>query len=161
MLYDTDKLTIFKIEFSKLFPFSFSKIFAIAIFFALIVKKVDDERPQVEQQAKKLAEDEEWLHIHADTSVGTAVDTTTLRPPDDLKLGAMRTLRFKERKMSAVMREILVYSFFVCITLSISYSLREEQGFWQTLDIEEVLELRSRDPNVTDAFRKVCKHEYN
>ncbi len=114
------------------------------MFFALIIRKVEDDQPHVEEQGKKLAQDEEWLHAHADTSFGTPVDTMTLRPPDDLKLSAMRELRYKERKMGAISREILLYSFYVFITLTISYSLREEQGYWQTLDIEEMFNLKVR-----------------
>ena len=92
-----------------------------------------------------MAEDEEWLHIHADTSFGSAVDTTTLRPPDDVKLSAMRELRFKERKMYAIVREILLYTFFVLVTFSISYSLREERGYWQTYGLEKLFNLRTED----------------
>lgn len=81
------------------------------------------------------------MHAHADTSIGTAVDTTTLRPPDGVKLDAMRELRFKERKMYAIVREILMYSLFVMVTFSISYSLREETGFWQTNGLEKLFKL--------------------
>eukprot|EP00794_Sanderia_malayensis_P008988 gene8988-9948_t len=120
------------------------KVIAIAVFFALVIRKVEDDQPDVEEKGKKLAQDEEWLHTHTTTSLGAAVDTMTLRPPDELKLSAMRELRYKERKMGAISWEILLYSFYVFVTLTISYSLREEQGYWQTTDIQEAFNLKVR-----------------
>ena len=121
------------------------KVFVIAVLFALIVRKIEEDKPGLEQEGKKLAEDEEWLTANISQSITTAVDTMTLRPPDSLKLDEMRTLRFKERKMYAITREILFYSFFVTITFSISYSLREEVAFFQTRDLEELFVTKPRD----------------
>jgi len=127
------------------------KIFIIAVIFAAVVKSVQDDESTIEEHGKKLAEDEEWLHIHADTTLGRSVDTSTLRPPDGVKLDAMRELRFKERKMYAIVREVLLYSLFVLITLSISYSLREETGFWQTNGLEKLFKLNLKE---TEQFSK-------
>lgn len=130
----------------------------IAVIFAAIIKNIQDERPTIEEQGKKLAEDEEWLHAHADTTLGSAVDTTTLRPPEGANLDAMRALRFKERKMYAIVREILLYSFFVLVTFSISYSLREETGYWQTNGIEKLFKLNLDEKKQfnLDQFSGVC-----
>ncbi len=61
--------------------------------------------------------------------------------------------------MGAISREILLYSLYVFITLTISYSLREEQGYWQTIDIEELFNLKVRTGAKftvkTDQFKKV------
>ena len=113
--------------------------------FAAVVKSVQDERSSIEEHGKKLAEDEEWLHANADTTLGRSVDTSTLRPPKGLKLDAMRELRFKERKMYSIVREILLYSLFVLVTLSTSYDLREEMGFWQTNGLEKLFKLNLKE----------------
>ena len=119
---------------------------------------MQDDESTIEEHGKKLAEDEEWLHIHADTTLGRSVDTSTLRPPDGVKLDAMRELRFKERKMYAIVREVLLYSLFVLVTLSISYALREETGFWQTNGLEKLfkLNLKQSEQFNKDRFTGVC-----
>ena len=47
--------------------------------------------------------------------------------------------------MYAIVREILLYTFFVLVTFSISYSLREEVGFWQTNGLERLFNLPTKE----------------
>ena len=65
--------------------------------------------------------------------------------------------------MYAIVREILLYTFFVLVTFSISYSLREERGFWQTYGLEQLFKLPT-DPNnefKANRFSAVSRYAIN
>ena len=92
------------------------KIFCMALFIALIVKKLEDEeKSEVEKAARHLAKDENWLTTSAhDTTIFDRVEVTEMKPPDLSKLDWMRELRIKETQMYAITREITLYIFHNC-----------------------------------------------
>ena len=103
----------------------------MAIFFALVVKKPDKGEFEVTEEALKLAEDEEWLHTVPDQT-SKHLKKVKLVPPDHARLLVMRNARMKERKMYAVLREVVFFYVFLCLLLTIAYSHRDPIAFHQT-----------------------------
>ena len=116
------------------------KVIGVAVFFALIIK-----RPQEEDDARitaELAQDEEWLkqslaHPHKGTATGSP-SAREYRPPDETMLRAARVVRFKERKMYSVIREILFYFLFVWIVLMIAYGHRDPYAHFMTGNLQDM-----------------------
>ena len=122
------------------------KVFAMAMFVALVLKKLEDEdKSEIEKQVKSLAKNEKWLNkLDNETSIFDRVETFSIEPPDFSKLDTMRTLRLKERKMYSISREIGLYLFFTFIVFMIGYFTREPQAYFQTRDVEELFRLKLR-----------------
>ena len=135
------------------------KIFCMALFIALIVKKLEDEeKSEVEKAARHLAKDENWLTTSAhDTTIFDRVEVTEMKPPDLSKLDWMRELRIKETQMYAITREITLYIFFTIVVFFVGYLTRDTIAYHQTRDIEELLFLKPRavkNISVKKDFRK-------
>ena len=134
------------------------KVFFVALFVALIVKKLDDEeRSEIEKHVKTLAKNETWLHTSLDerdkTTIFDRIDTETAEPPNKEKLDRMRAARLKEIKMNAISREILLYLFFTCIVFILGFMTRDYRSFYQTRDLEELMLLKTR----TDEDKSILK----
>jgi len=127
------------------------KVFFIALFVAIIVKKLEDEeRSEIEKHVKELAKNESWLHNSATeekdrTTIFDRIDTETAEPPNKDKLDRMRAARLKEMKMNAISREILLYLFFTLIVFVIGFMTRDYRSFYQTRDLEELMLLKTRE----------------
>ena len=130
------------------------KVFFVALFVALIVKKLDDEeRSELEKHVKTLAKNESWLHENNNsldaeqtkTSIFDRIDTETTEPPSKEKLDRMRAARLKEIKMNTISREILLYLFFTCIVFVLGFMTRDYRAFFQTRDLEELMFLKTRE----------------
>ena len=135
------------------------KIFSMALFIALIVKKLEDEeKSEIEKAARHLAKDEDWLTTSTDdTTIFDRVEVTELKPPDLSKLDWMRELRVKETQMYAITREITLYIFFTIVVFFVGYLTRDTVAYHQTRDIEELLFLKPRavkNISVRKDFRK-------
>ena len=67
-------------------------MFVVALFVALIVKKLEDEeRSEIEKHVKTLAKNESWLHDPTlaekeKTSIFDRIDTETAEPPNKDKV---------------------------------------------------------------------------
>ncbi|XP_066910530.1 polycystin family receptor for egg jelly-like isoform X2 [Clytia hemisphaerica] len=150
------------------------KVFFVALFVALIVKKLDDEeRSEIEKHVKTLAKNETWLHTSLEerdkTTIFDRIDTETAEPPNKEKLDRMRAARLKEIKMNAISREILLYLFFTCIVFILGFMTRDYRSFYQTRDLEELMLLKTRtdeDKSILKRyappfpFRKTHRHEH-
>ena len=96
------------------------------------------------KDGKRLAKDEKWLHRVQNESVFTRTSTETVKPPNRFKLKKMRTIRFKEHKMQAISREIVLYFTFAIVVSLLGYFSREESAHDLTVDIEEMFTLKGR-----------------
>lgn len=51
------------------------------------------------------------------------------RPPDEAKLEIARQLRFKEKQMKSIIRELVWYMIFLMVILTISYGNRDPDTY--------------------------------
>ena len=54
---------------------------------------------------------------------------SAIQPPDTAALEAARELRMKEIQMEAVLKEVIVYFFFVMVVFFLSYQARDADSF--------------------------------
>ena len=62
----------------------------------------------------------------------------SLEPPDTEKLEEQRLARLKEMKMEEILKEILIYGFFVLILFFLSYQQRDLQSFYYTENMKNM-----------------------
>lgn len=122
------------------------KVFLVALFVAVVVKKLDDEeRSEVEKQVKSLAKNETWLHKFTKAgNIFDRADSEVFEPPKNEKLQQMKELRMKELKMKAISREIMLYLLFTFVVFLLGFMTRDYQSYHQTVDLEELLKLKVR-----------------
>ncbi|KAK7111823.1 hypothetical protein V1264_011390 [Littorina saxatilis] len=118
------------------------KVFLIAIFLSLLVKnpgEEDEEDEALDEETTRLAKDEIPLHdMNADTYGAARPRKIGYKPPDRKELDAARERRLKEIQMWAIVREVVVYSFFLWILLVISYRQRNGDTFLYKDTMERV-----------------------
>lgn len=61
-----------------------------------------------------------------------------LEPPDTEALEEARKQRIKEVKMEAILKEIMIYFFFVLILFFLSYQQRDLQSFYYTENMKNM-----------------------
>ncbi|KAK3717356.1 hypothetical protein QZH41_011584, partial [Actinostola sp. cb2023] len=109
------------------------KIFILASVFALLIKDPNKAESDPITDANMLSTDEEWLHKNVkDLSDDEKKDFKKLimdRPPDEAKLEIARQLRFKEKQMKSIIREIVWYMIFLLVILTISYGNRDPDTY--------------------------------
>ncbi|XP_013386314.1 uncharacterized protein LOC106155845 [Lingula anatina] len=109
------------------------KIFLLAIFFSMIIKKVDEdeeeEEGQEDEEDPQLQHDELLLHP-PDTYGAAKPRKIAYKPPDPTLLEQARENRLKELRMYDILREIIFYSVFVWMLLVISYGNRDPYNFY-------------------------------
>lgn len=135
------------------------KVFIVAVFVAVFVKKLDDEeRGDIDDEVENLGMNKNWLRDNTDERGGLfdRSNTESLLPPSNVKLGAMRTLRYREKRLRAISKEILLYLTFTGVAAVLAYSLRDYQAYYQTTDIEKTFKL-----NDGDTFRAVSVKIHN
>ncbi|CAL8267238.1 unnamed protein product [Lota lota] len=95
------------------------KVLGLAIFFALVFKKVDEE-------------DHENVQFHKPINSGQLVcrDSKLYRPPPLVDMEQMRRNRDKEQKAFALIKEILTYVGFMWMLLLVAYSQRDPNAFY-------------------------------
>ena len=127
------------------------KVFAFAIFIALVIKRVDDDDDAEEKSAKSLSQDESWLQkFQNDENIFDRVEVC--EPPDMSKLLNMRDIRLKEMRMSAITREILLYLLFILLVMAVGFNFRDQNAYNQTIDIKELLRLSLRDGGTFEEY---------
>lgn len=109
------------------------------MFFALVVKKPDKGEFEITEEALKLAEDEEFIQQSGANPGEARSKKTTLLPPDQAKLIAMRAARMKERKMYSVIREVVTFYVFLALLLMIAYTHRDQIAYHQTQNLYNVI----------------------
>ena len=127
------------------------KVLVVAMFVALIVKKLEDEeKSHVEKQARTLAQDEEWLHPIASSDSeqqekqqGAPIKFCTCAPSEDI-LARARDERLKDMKMKSISRELIFYTFFCFVVYVLGMSTRDTTAFDQTVNMREILQLDPR-----------------
>lgn len=130
------------------------KVFLSAIFVAGVMKKVDEnaDELQFEKEAKLLARNEQWLHqANNEISIFNRSSTETLLPPDAKDLSRMRALRYKERKLKSISRELTTYFAFTFAVFLLGFTTRDYRAFYQTRDIEEVFKLKEGDESTENS----------
>ncbi|EDO31945.1 predicted protein, partial [Nematostella vectensis] len=85
------------------------KVVAIALIIAAIIKKPPEEEDDGD---KKKLEDEDWMHDDGNSGEMRPKGLIRLKPPNKEKLEKDRQQRFKEMKMSAMIKEVTLYTFF-------------------------------------------------
>lgn len=139
------------------------KVLVIAMFVALIVKKLEDEeKSDVEKQARTLARDEEWLHPSSSDSEQQKKEKPHVKvcacAPSQEELARARDERLKEIKMKSITRELMFYMFFCFVVYVLGMSTRDTMGFHQTVNTRETLQL---DPKpVPKSFLNRTKYQF-
>ncbi|PVD37765.1 hypothetical protein C0Q70_00366 [Pomacea canaliculata] len=108
------------------------KVFLMAIFMSLIIKNPgdDEDEEEIDEETTKLASDEIPLHPMNSESYGAARPRKIgYKPPDRRELEAARDRRMKEIQMWSVVREVIIYSFFLWILMLISYRTSNSNTF--------------------------------
>uniref|UniRef100_A0A7M5WZ65 Uncharacterized protein n=1 Tax=Clytia hemisphaerica TaxID=252671 RepID=A0A7M5WZ65_9CNID len=136
------------------------KVLVIAVFVALVVRKLDDEeKSEVEKQARLLARDEEWLHPASSNADLTAIGVQCQAcAPSDRELAYARDERIKEIKMKAITRELGFYVFFCFVVYVLGMSTRDTTAFHQTINMRETLQLHPRE--TSKAFSDRTKYQF-
>ncbi|XP_023932840.1 uncharacterized protein LOC106163484 [Lingula anatina] len=93
------------------------KVIILAMVYAIIIKKPDKDE---DEDNPELKDDEEYIKVPP-----LSTDTTSKRraplPPDEGALLEARLLRFKEMKMHAVIREIVLYMVYLFLLMMCAY----------------------------------------
>uniref|UniRef100_A0AAQ6AF67 Polycystic kidney disease 1 like 2a n=1 Tax=Amphiprion ocellaris TaxID=80972 RepID=A0AAQ6AF67_AMPOC len=95
------------------------KVLCIAIFFALVIKKVDEEDFQNVAFVKSDCKDQQMTRRDAGLYV----------PPPPADIEKMRRNRILEQKAFALLREILIYMGFLWMLLLVAYGQRDPNAF--------------------------------
>ncbi|KAL4239324.1 hypothetical protein ACF0H5_000141 [Mactra antiquata] len=138
------------------------KVFLLAIIFSVIIKNPsenEDEEGDDEETPKALDRDEELLHKENTDEfdfMGSKKASYIPKPPDQSTLQSAREQRLKEKKMWAVIREIIFYAFFLWILMVISYKSVSTNSYDYKYTMEKVF-IHTNDTN--KAFNKVKNTE--
>uniref|UniRef100_A0A7M5V1G8 Polycystic kidney disease protein 1-like 2 n=2 Tax=Clytia hemisphaerica TaxID=252671 RepID=A0A7M5V1G8_9CNID len=135
------------------------KVFVMALVVALFIKKL--EKQEMERMEKELDNVKSWfknpLEV-ADDSIRTSIfdraNTDHLLPPDKENLSVMRQYAYKQRKMKAIVKEIMYYLIYAVVITLLGYSLRDYNAFYQTRNLETLFKVRS------DFLKVVTKDQF-
>ncbi|XP_065681247.1 uncharacterized protein LOC101237406 [Hydra vulgaris] len=137
-------LAVITIDFAKeIFLTDPIKIFIMAIFFALIVKKINEES-DVEKQGVLLVQDKSWLNKLKGVPTIFERKDIELQPLDSTKVKEMQEKRFKDLKMHALTNEIVLYTIYAVLVMLIGYMTRENVAYNQTRNVQELFNLTPR-----------------
>ncbi|XP_041863465.1 polycystic kidney disease protein 1-like 2 isoform X2 [Melanotaenia boesemani] len=136
--------------FESLFITQPLKVLGFATFFALVLKKVDEEEfgePQI---------DDNFTHQDDSDVVQVARRNSTCsfyRPPPPTDIERMRGNRMKAQKVFALIREILVYVGFMWMLLLVAYGQRDPNAFYLTQHIQQSFSKGTSDTmSIQDVF---------
>ncbi|CAF3507643.1 unnamed protein product [Rotaria sordida] len=117
--------------FSSIFLTQPIKVIFLAIFFALFIRRDDDDNIiDSDNDDIFLDGDEEYLHALDDRSLLTFRSKSGHIPLTQGELADARHKRLNEIKMWAIIRELLAYSSFLWILYVVSYSNRDPNAFY-------------------------------
>ncbi|XP_074649181.1 polycystin-1-like [Tubulanus polymorphus] len=106
------------------------KVFLIALFLSLIMKKTaEEEEEEDDEEDPQLLHDEDWLHQSQDAYGAARPRKIAYRPPDPDLLERAREQRLKEIQMYNIIREIIFYALFLWVLLSVSYTFRDPYSY--------------------------------
>ncbi|KAL7854792.1 hypothetical protein SRHO_G00169820 [Serrasalmus rhombeus] len=115
------------------------KVLGFAIFFALVVKSVDNDDD----------DDEEYIYMVRNQVLIYSDDPDDVRisrrdsscsfyqPPPPSDIGKMKDNMIKDRKAFALIMEILIYVLFLCVLLMAAYSQRDPNAYFLTQHIQQ------------------------
>ena len=78
------------------------------------------------------------------TGIFDRANTEHLLPPDMESLSHMRQYAYKKRKMKAIVKEIMYYLIYAAVIVLLGYSLRDENAFLQTKNLEDLFSLNDK-----------------
>ncbi|XP_030199909.1 polycystic kidney disease protein 1-like 2 [Gadus morhua] len=121
------------------------KVLGLAIFFALVFKKLDEEDHKNVQFHKP---------TNSEAQLGQPVcrDSRLYRPPPPVDMEQMRRNRVKEQKAFALIKEILTYVGFMWMLLLVVYSQRDPNAFYLSKHIRRSF---SKDTSSSMNYSKV------
>ncbi|XP_036950669.1 polycystic kidney disease protein 1-like 2 isoform X1 [Acanthopagrus latus] len=120
--------------FESLFITQPLKVLGFAAFFALVLKKVDQEEygePQIDDSLRNTDDHDAVRAARRDSTC------SFYQPPPPTDIERMRNNMIKEQKVFALIREILVYMGFMWMLLLVAYGQRDPNAYFLTRHIRQ------------------------
>ncbi|XP_077451223.1 polycystin-1-like protein 2 [Stigmatopora argus] len=120
--------------FESLFITQPLKVLGFAAFFALVLKKVDQEEygePQIDESLKNSDDPDGVRAARRDSTC------SFYQPPPPTDIEKMRNNMIKEQKVFALIREILAYMGFMWMLLLVAYGQRDPNAYFLTQHIRQ------------------------
>ncbi|XP_057707318.1 polycystic kidney disease protein 1-like 2 isoform X1 [Corythoichthys intestinalis] len=120
--------------FESLFITQPLKVLGFAAFFALVLKKVDQEEygePQIDESLKNSDDSDGVRAARRDSTC------SFYQPPPPTDIEKMRNNMIKEQKVFALVREILAYMGFMWMLLLVAYGQRDPNAYFLTQHIRQ------------------------
>ncbi|GAA6233697.1 polycystic kidney disease protein 1-like 2 isoform X1 [Lates japonicus] len=120
--------------FESLFITQPLKVLGFAAFFALVLKKVDQEEygePQIDESLRNPDDPDAVRAARRDSTC------SFYQPPPPTDIERMRNNMIKEQKVFALMREILAYMGFMWMLLLVAYGQRDPNAYFLTQHIRQ------------------------
>ncbi|KAL4239723.1 hypothetical protein ACF0H5_000526 [Mactra antiquata] len=115
------------------------KVLCLVAFIACVLKKpdLDEEGDCTDELRNAIAKYDEEVSAKGASAIDEIAKrrrnaNETLEPPDNAKLEEQRQARMKEMKMEEILKEIMVYGFFVLVLFFLSYQQRDLQSYYYT-----------------------------
>lgn len=106
------------------------KVLVLSVIFALIVKdptKDEDENKQTKRQKKEETDEDAEDSLGEDDDILKTLNTFKL--PDERRLEESRQQRLMEKRIKAIIREIVVHLMFVVLCLMVAYAASDPYSF--------------------------------
>ncbi|XP_070579640.1 polycystin-1-like [Ptychodera flava] len=142
------------------------KVLCLATFYALVIKKPDDE--EEEPKGAHLGGDEEWLHERMTEEELNDPDKlakleeqkamSPIQPPNTDEIEEARELRFKEIKMHSVLKEIFLYMIYLYVLMIITYGTRDTSAYLVRKSVYNTFAYASH--NGKRSLKSVTSREY-
>ncbi|KAJ3593029.1 hypothetical protein NHX12_005367 [Muraenolepis orangiensis] len=127
------------------------KVLGFAAFFALVLKKVDQEdygEPQVEDAHMRTSDDPDAVRSARRDST-----CSFYQPPPPTDIERMRSNMIKEQKVFALMKEIFAYAGFMWMLLLVAYGQRDPNAYFLTRHIQQSFSKGISDTmSISDVF---------
>ncbi|XP_017296853.3 polycystic kidney disease protein 1-like 2 [Kryptolebias marmoratus] len=120
--------------FESLFITQPLKVLGFAAFFALVLKKVDQEEfgePQIDENLRNSGDPDGVRAARRDSTC------SFYQPPPPTDIERMRRNTIKEQKVFALIREILAYMGFMWVLLLVAYGQRDPNAYFLTRHIRQ------------------------
>lgn len=141
--------------FSSVFLTQPVKVICMAIFFALIIRRDDDDIIESDDDDIFLDGDEEYLHAFDDGSLLTFRSKSGHIPLSRGEVAYARQKRLNEIKMWEILQELLAYVSFLWILYVVSYANRDPNAFYLMNHLRKDF---LNTNNATTSFTKVDQH---
>ncbi|XP_053382148.1 uncharacterized protein LOC123562231 [Mercenaria mercenaria] len=121
------------------------KVLCLVAFIACVLKKPDlgEEGDCTAELNNAISRHEEEVYAKGSAAIDEIAKrrreaNESLEPPDTEKLEAQRQARLKEMKMEEILKEIMIYGFFVLVLFFLSYQQRDLQSFYYTENMKNM-----------------------